>query len=263
MKNIKHQLNKMKFDTIKGLLTQEKVVLYLQLIILSFLSLFYIIRGVFPSIEMILAFTIITFIWKTKQRALLKDLLPFFLLLLTYQSLRGFADNLSSSQIHITDLIGWEKSLFNGWIPAYFVQSTLPSLPGHTVITLFANIFYMSHFITPIIVAIIIWNYKKDAYWPYIFGLLILTYGAFFTYLFFPAAPPWWATKYGYLLDQPVTLTAFVYPTLVEFFGPNPVAAMPSLHMAYPSFIFLILFIYGKGRLHILFFFRLLLVYPH
>ena len=230
----------MEKKVIKKSLTQEKVVLLLQILILLLLSLFYIIFRVFPSLEMLFAFTILIFIWKSKQRALLKDLLPFFLLLLTYQSLRGFADNLSPAQIHITDLIGWEKSLFGGIIPAYAIQAILPSIPGHVVIAWIANLLYMSHFLNPVIVAIIIWYYKKDAYWAFIFGLLVLTYAAFFTYLFFPAAPPWWATKYGYLLDQPVTMTAFVYPSLVEFFGRNPVAAMPSLHMAYPSFIFFV-----------------------
>lgn len=39
----------------------------------------------------------------------------------------------------------------------------------------------------------------------------------------------------------------FKYPTLVEFAGPNQVAAMPSLHMAYPCFICMYLFsIWGK-----------------
>ncbi len=238
---------------LKQLLTQEKVLLLLQLLIIGFISTYYVLNGIFPSLDIVIALTVTLFIWKSKQRALLKDLLPFFLLLLTYQSLRGFADNLSPSEIHITDLITWEKSIFNGWIPAYVIQQQLPTTPGAKIIIILANLLYMAHFVTPIIVAVCIWYYRKNSYWPYIFGLLVLTYGAFITYFFFPAAPPWWATKFGYLPDQPVTLSAFVYPTLVEFFGPNPVAAMPSLHMGYPSYICIyILFLWGKKALWIL-----------
>lgn len=236
-------------ENIKGLLSQEKIVLLIQIAILILLSIFYIIQGVFPSLEMIIALTILLFIWKTKQRALIKDLLPFFVLLITYQSLRGFADNLSPSQIHITDLIEWEKSIFSGVLPAYFFQSILKTFPGKEIITGIANIVYMSHFVNPIIVAIIIWNYKKDAYWSFILGMVILTYGAFITYFLFPAAPPWWATKYGYLVDQPVILSGFIYPTIIEFFGPNPVAAMPSLHMAYPTYLFFILVYLWKRKI--------------
>jgi membrane-associated phospholipid phosphatase len=205
------------------------------------------IRGVAPTIEILLALVIALLIWRAQHRALLLDLIPFLLLLLSFQALRSFADNYSPADIHILDLIGYEKALFGGTIPAYFVQSTIIGKPFAPLIEIPSSLFYMSHFVVPLIVAIILWYRKRSTYWPFVIGLVLLSYAGFITYLLYPAAPPWWATKYGYLVDQPVILTAYAFPTLVEFAGPNPVAAMPSLHMAWPTYITLFC-IYVWGR---------------
>ena len=66
---------------------------------------------------------------------------------------------------------------------------------------------------------------------------MLLSYSAFVTFILFPATPPWWATEYGYLTNGPVTLTHFMFPSLALVASPNPVAAFPSLHAAYPVYI--------------------------
>lgn len=215
----------------------NKSILIIQITFLMVLSLWSMIRGVAPTIEILIALVIALLIWRAQYRALLADLIPFLLLLLSFQALRSFADNLTHADIHIIDLISYEKALFGGIIPASFLQSTILDQPYSFLIEIPSSLFYMSHFVVPLITAIILWYRKKEAYWPFVIGLVLLSYAGFITYLLYPAAPPWWATKYGYLIDQPVSLTAFAFPTLVEFAGPNPVAAMPSLHMAWPTFI--------------------------
>ncbi len=232
----------------KSTTTNDRSVLVVQLGFLILLGAFYIYQGYFPSIEMLLATSVILLLWRAQSRKLLRDLLPFFILLLTFQSLRSFADNLTVADIHITDLIRYEKTLFHGHIPSSYLQSLLPELSSAPYIILLANIFYMSHFINPLIIAIIIWYKNHSDYWYFVGGLVVLTYAGFITYFIFPAAPPWWATKYGYLTDQTVVLSRFFYPSLVEFAGPNPVAAMPSLHMAYPTFIFLFSLLIWKRK---------------
>lgn len=239
--------NKNDLKKAKGL--NDKTILLIQFFfIMCFISI-NLFSGIFPSMEILFALCLLIFIWRSKDRKLLVALLPFCILILTFQSLRGFADNLSPSRIHITDLIAWEKLLFNGWIPAYVIQKYIPTLPGYHLISGLCNLLYIIHFVTPVLVAIFLWYKNNKGYWYFVGGITVITYVAFIVYYLFPAAPPWWATQYGYLLDQPVYLTSFFYyPALITNTGPNPVAAMPSLHMAYPTFIALMVNYYWPKK---------------
>jgi len=211
---------------------------------LLLLCAWFLLRGIFPSIAALFAFSIILFGWRSQVRGLLRDLLPFFVLLLTYQALRGYADDLAPFEIHITDLIGYEKALFGGVIPASWIQTRLAGSFWAPIVNYTAGVLYMAHFVTPLLVAILLWKRRKSYYWPYVIGFLILTYAGFLTYLLYPACPPWLAYMNGFL-DQPVEMHSF--RGLIEFAGPNMVAAMPSLHVAYPTFIACFLtYVFGR-----------------
>ena len=224
-----------------------KILLFIQILFVSSISLTLIYKGFFPSLELLFTLVVALLIWKSKTRALLYDLLPFLLLLISFQSLRGFADDLSPSSIHIVDLIEYEKYLFKGIIPAAFIQNHLLNQPYSFFIEMLTSVFYWSHFVTPVITAMFLWHYKKTAYWPFVIGLILLSYIAFITYILYPAAPPWWATEFGYLTDQPVIIPDSAMKIVITIAGPNPVAAMPSLHIAYPIYISLFcIYIWGK-----------------
>jgi len=232
---------------------EGKILLLVQILFVSSISLSLIYKGFFPSLELLFTLVVALLIWKSKTRALLYDLLPFLLLLVSFQSLRGFADDLSTSSIHIMDLIEYEKFLFWGIIPASFIQNHFFNQPYSFFIEILASFFYWSHFVTPVITAIFLWHYNKTAYWPFVIGLIILSYIAFITYILYPAAPPWWATENGYLPDQPVIIPSSGMKIVISIAGPNPVAAMPSLHIAYPFYISLFCtYIWGKKSLWIL-----------
>jgi membrane-associated phospholipid phosphatase len=172
------------------------------------------------------------------RRTVLRDLIPFFMILITYESLRGFGDGVRFIDIHVVDIIVFEKSLFGGIIPAYYLQSTLMQGSFGMFFNYLTVAFYASHYFVPLIVAILLWYRSRSHYWPFVIGFILVAYIGFIVYIFFPAAPPWWATKYGYLVDQPVNLPAsFVaMSSLTLHIGPNKVAAMPSLHMSFPTY---------------------------
>ncbi len=218
---------------------------------LGFLIIFIglnLVNKVVPSIELLASVCIAIFIWRSQDRKLLLSLLPLFIMLLIYQSLRSFADDLSPSRVHIADLIVIEKALFAGHIPAHVVQSWVHTLPINGVIEFICNVAYMSHFVTPLIVALWFWFKKPKGYWFFVGGLLIVTYLGFIIYYLYPAAPPWLATRKGFLDDQPVILSrSYIYTAFMDM-GPNQVAAMPSLHAAYPTFIFFTLFYFQKWK---------------
>ncbi|NLG49795.1 MAG: inositol phosphorylceramide synthase [Chloroflexi bacterium] len=213
----------------------NRAVLILQVLFILVCSLWRIVQGRAPTIESLALLAVVALLWGRRQRAMLLDLAPFFLLLATYQGLRSFADEIALTEVHVTDLIAWEKALCGWIIPARFVQLYLTGQPYTALLDKVLLAVYMSHFVWPVVVAIALWLRRRGDYWLFVLGLLALSYAGFATYILFPAAPPWWATYHGYLMEQPVLMRPYG-PGMVSRI-PNPVAAMPSLHMAYQVYI--------------------------
>jgi membrane-associated phospholipid phosphatase len=206
-----------------------------------------ILTGTFPNTELIAGVFVFSFIWTGNGRRFIFEFMPFLILLTTYKQMRNYADNLTTSDINVENLIRWEKALFGGTLPNYWVQQHMWGQLYSPVLDVLTNVFYLSHFLSPLIISTLLWQKRRAMYWAFAIALVVLSYAAFTTYVLFPAAPPWWATLYGYINDQPVTLDHFVASSEELSRGANPVAAMPSLHAAYPTFITLVA-IYVWGR---------------
>jgi membrane-associated phospholipid phosphatase len=222
--------------------------------VLVFIVLAMMALGVFyPSTEMALAFLVILAVINPSVRVFVIDIAPFILLLFTYDTLRNFADNFALSEIHVIGLIRLDRSLFGGTLPSYWIQQHLWNKPYTPLLDMITNALYLAHFLTPLVVSALLWRRRRSEYWAFAFGLLALSYAAFVTFVLFPVAPPWWATRHGFLFGTPVTLKHFVVSEQIVSAGPNPVAAMPSLHTAYPTYIALVcVSVWGRKALPIL-----------
>jgi membrane-associated phospholipid phosphatase len=106
-----------------------------------------------------------------------------------------------------------------------------------------AIFFYFMHFVLPLAVGFILWLSSRERYWRFAAALLLLSFLAFVTYLFFPSTPPWLQFPHQVVkvADQTVqhklAVAYFIsplYQTLYRF-DPNQYAAFPSLHAAYPT----------------------------
>ncbi len=180
-----------------------------------------------------------------KTRSFILDWTPFLFILLSYDFLRGFADNLNQ-RVHYLELIDWEKGLF-GQIPTITLQNMFYQPSGASWLDFFATMFYFLHFALPLSFGFLLWMISRSYFKYFVTGILLLSYAGWITFLIYPAAPPWMASQQGYLpgvhkiLD--VTLQAFPdkwnLPSIYHNFNPNPVAAMPSLHAAYPFLVLL------------------------
>ena len=169
-------------------------------------------------------------------------LVPFLILLLCYQSLSVFSRSLDASAIHIVQLIEWERMLSAGVIPAAVLQRHLGGPIATWLIDPVSNLLYVSHFVTPVVIGLILWKRNQPVYWNFVAGFLFLSFIGFATYILLPAAPPWWASERGYLQGlERVGLDRFLLAGVTANQAPNPVAAVPSLHCAYPLYYFLIL----------------------
>nr|BEK66468.1 phosphatase PAP2 family protein [Kitasatospora purpeofusca] len=105
---------------------------------------------------------------------------------------------------------------------------------------------YMSHFFTVFVVLAVLWRRRHDRFRHLLTCYLVLTFAGFATYILYPAVPPWLASQEGHLpaLTRVVSdvLGGIGLPRAASVFEngsqfANDVAAMPSLHSAYPAML--------------------------
>lgn len=184
-----------------------------------------------------------------RTRKFLIDWLPFLFILISYDFLRSLAPFLNPN-VHFTEMINFDKWLGGGVSPTIFLQSIFYKKGQVGLLEIVAIFVYFLHFALPLGFGFILWLKNRGAFKWFTTALLILSYTAFFTYVIFPAAPPWMASEKGYLpgvnkiLDSLLRnfphVSNFVdMPTIYYKFNPNPVAAVPSLHASYPLLILL------------------------
>jgi membrane-associated phospholipid phosphatase len=183
------------------------------------------------------------FIGRTKQ--FLRDWIPVLLLLFGYEYLRGIVPYLTKN-VYIWPMIRADMLLF-GYLPTIKLQAIL--FDGITLhwYDYVAVTLYISHFVIPWVVAFVFWMHDRKIFKEYTAAFLVVSYLAFFTFIIFPAMPPWMASNEGYIpplkkiMDQ--VMVSFAHPidvpSVYRFFGANLVAAVPSLHAAYPWLIFI------------------------
>lgn len=206
--------------------------------------------GITPDRYVLILILASLFVHKT--RAFLMDWLPFIFILISYDFLRSLAPILNP-RVHFLEMINFDQLIF-GVNPTIFLQSIF----YHNISWLdyLSTLFYFLHFALPLAFAFILWLKNRFYFRKFSVSLLILSYMAFFTYVIFPASPPWLASEHGDLkgvvkiLD--ITLKSFPQrlhlPTIYESFNPNSVAAVPSLHAAYPFLVLIFAFKFFKGK---------------
>jgi membrane-associated phospholipid phosphatase len=179
--------------------------------------------------------------------------LPFFALLATYDYLRG-AVSVPAPQAHVLPQIDFDKALFGGTVPTVWLQQHLWT-PGHFHWYDYGIWgVYMTHFFVVWVVAAVLWRVSRHRFRRYAVLTVLLTLAAFLTYWLYPAQPPWIAGD-GMSMAPVDRIVPLVWGQLGvgtiqsayengDFV--NTVAAMPSLHAAYP--FMLLLFFWPAGR---------------
>ena len=176
-----------------------------------------------------------------QARAYIIRFLPLVLLMTLYELFRGFADDLGGT-VHYTEMIHFDRWLFAGHLPTVVLQDWLWSGQVQWYDFYFYGI-YMIHFLMPALLAILIWKKRPQHYWQFMWALVGLSFAAFVTYLLFPAAPPWMAVRDGYIPESLNRVSSDIWWAMgVKNFAEvynnlpaNQVAAVPSLHSAFPT----------------------------
>jgi len=188
-----------------------------------------------------------------QTRSFLVRFLPLVSLLLLYEVFRGVADDLNG-YVHFTEMIDFDRWMFLGSLPTVVLQQWW----WHGQVQWYDFYFYFLytiHFLMPIILAVILWKKADRYYWPFVWSIVGLSFAAFVTYIVYPAAPPWMAKELGYIGEPLHRVSSDIWAAMgIQNFSEvysrlpaNPVAAVPSLHSAYPLlFSLFVVLAFGK-----------------
>jgi membrane-associated phospholipid phosphatase len=180
-----------------------------------------------------------------KWKQLVKDGLPFFLVLTVYGLLRSYASHTLWGPF-VRPQVWIDTHLFGtGVDPTVQLQRWLYT-PGLHIWDYLCWCCYMSHFFVSFIVAAVLWKTNYAKFRRFVPLFIALTFLGYVTYVLYPAMPPWMASGRHYL-PHTVRIVPLVLDHLHLHSGAavltggdkfdNNVAAMPSIHAAYPMLI--------------------------
>ena len=205
----------------------------------------------FPTPDKLFVFLLFMFMAYGQAWELFKRLFPFVSVILIYESFRSVADKLNTRVDYL--LAPHADRFIFGNLPTVYLQNWL--WRGHTSwYDYVLYIPYLFHFILPLGLAILVWKTRASQYNRGVMTYLVVAFGSFLTFFFFPAAPPWLASQNHYI--QPITrissdvwagLGLHDFPSVYNHIAANPVAAVPSLHAAWATlFLIFVWNLYGR-----------------
>ena len=180
-----------------------------------------------------------------RWKRVIKDWMPLYLVLALYALLRGYASDTLWGPF-VRPQVWFDTHVFGGVAPTVQLQRWL--FNPHHVSALDYAVWatYMTHFFTSFVIAAVLWKVDYPSFRRFVALFVSLTLLGYVTYVLFPAMPPWMASQTGHL-PATTRIVPFVWSHLgvhqaaALFTGAsrfdNDVAAMPSLHAAYPMLI--------------------------
>lgn len=220
------------------------VVIFICLILI--LAIFFNILGFLSKLIILIILIGISLILGT-ARKFLSDWFLFLSVVYLSDTLRGliyYLINRYELPVYCEYVFKLEKSIF-GTIPSVLLQSTLLKNGEFTWLEKVCTSLHGTHFIAFIIIGFFIWLKDSKLFAQFKVSFYILLTAGMSLYALIPTAPPWMAAQMFGLMPPLVHFNLELYtmylPDLTAGFNTNPVAAMPSLHAAFPFLCCLIL----------------------
>jgi membrane-associated phospholipid phosphatase len=146
--------------------------------------------------------------------------------------------------VYMDYAIAAEAQLFGTPIPNVWLQSWLFQARAIGAFEQFFVLVHASHFLLFLLVGLRIWLTRARELVRFCWAMSLVMYGALVSYLLVPTVPPWMASSRFHVLPEITQMPRQVYnlavPTATQAFDVNPVAAMPSLHAAFPAMLALV-----------------------
>ncbi len=175
----------------------------------------------------------------------LVDWFPVFVVLFAYDAIHNRLGRFLPPA-HTLPQIRADEALAGGTVPTVRLQHAFYSQARPEWWDYAALLVYTSHFFVSVLVGLSLWIRSRPRYLRFMKAFVGLTTVGYFTYVVFPAVPPWLASQRGALAPTH-RLVRELWDRLGHhgiagmFSGStvyaNDVAAIPSLHAAYPVLI--------------------------
>jgi PAP2 superfamily len=172
-----------------------------------------------------------------------RDWLPFVVLIVLYDWLRGLAA-VPPIVANVGPQVRFDDWLGGGVNPTVWLQHQLWSVRGIRWYDYAVMVVYTSHFLVPWLVAAALWIRARSRYWQYVRLMCGVTGLAYIGFALYPSMPPWMASYYGVIGHASRVVPWVWYFTGMHFASTlaesgrdfiNITAALPSLHAMYPA----------------------------
>jgi membrane-associated phospholipid phosphatase len=134
--------------------------------------------------------------------------------------------------------IAAERALLGGAVmPVLLQQHLFDGTPG--LFERLLVIVHASHFVFFLAIGFAIWLLRREAFQRYCAVMVIVMYAGLLFYALVPTVPPWMAAAEYEVIAPVERIPGLIYtrsvPRMYAALATNPVAAMPSLHAAFPA----------------------------
>jgi hypothetical protein len=211
----------------------------------AYMALVCVLGGPGPEHFLLIGISLVLALWNDASRKLALIGLPYLLYALVYDSMRWYADYIRSPIVHVHEPYDFDRHWFgiHGLTPNEWLQ-----LHTNAVLDFFCGLAYTPFFFIGESVLLSIYFVAKGQLrrgerftWIFVFANLV----GFSCYYFYPAAPPWYVSDHGFLVDLTVRASPagairfdhlIGFPLMQGFYGKaaDVFGAIPSLHIVYP-----------------------------
>jgi hypothetical protein len=188
-------------------------------------------RGISVSPDYLLLILVPVAVLSGRFLGFLRDWVPFVVLFLGYEALRGIAPKAGFPR-HYGFVIRLDKAMSGGMVSSQWLQAHLGSLRW---LAIACTVVYFCHFLIPVGAGMVLWLVDRVQFLRYTVALLAMSFAGFVVFLVLPVAPPWLAARHRLLtgVHSLIALPSAVSP-IYNRLDPDVAAAFPSLHAAYP-----------------------------
>src|SRR6202022_1293201 len=123
-----------------------------------------------------------------RGKLFLADWIPFLVLFLSYEYLRGISGKLG---MPIHDVTSLERLVSFGQVPTLLLQQAFYHAGHLSWYDIAATMFYFLHFAFPLGLGYLFWVVDRRTFLRFSRALIAMSFAAFVFYLLLPVAPPW------------------------------------------------------------------------